>query len=354
MSIAEVARRAGVSATTVSNIINNKRKASEATVLRVRSAMEEIHYLPRPPSQRPGRKSIAHQKNAVGLRKIALVIPNCGLAQFQNPIYSILISAISQAAYERGASMELCRIPNRGQLPENIANGKMDGVIFVLKEGAGPYIDAIKKTPKVGILGDTDLNIDFVTCDNEKMGRLALDYLKNLGVENYACLYDSDHDAQWKRALAFERKAEREGLSIHLEGGKQFPMIDDHLHQPGIAKVEPVLDALLKKVKKPFGLFCPMDLITTAVHPLLYKKGITPGKDVWLVSCDNVIPYLINLSPRPAEIDLHLEAMALRALDQLVWRMQNPSAPFNMISVEPLLITPEGVEAEIEEAPAMA
>jgi LacI family transcriptional regulator len=351
MSIAEVAKRAGVSAATVSNIINNKPKASAATIRRVRSAMEEIHYTPRPSSQRPGRNP--SNPKPMMLRRIALIIPDCGLAQFQNPLYSFLVNALSQAAYERGATMVLSRIPQRGQLPENIRNGEMDGVVFVLKTGVGSHIDAIKKTPKVGILGTTETLMDSITVDNGRAGHMALDYLKSLGVKTYACLYDSSHWAQATRARTFRERGEKEGLPVHLESGPNLLIINDHLHEPDVAKIESVLHALLPRVKKPFGLFCPTDLITTSVYPLLYQRGIIPGKDVFLISCDNEVPYLIGLHPKPAEIDLNLEAMARRTLDQLAWRMENPSEPLNTVLIQPLLIPPDRVEAELkpEETP---
>ena len=45
-TIVDVARRAGVSVTTVSYVLNNRPGISEATRARVRAAAEELHYAP--------------------------------------------------------------------------------------------------------------------------------------------------------------------------------------------------------------------------------------------------------------------------------------------------------------------
>jgi len=45
-TIEDVARRAGVAASTVSNLLNNKGRMSEETRLRIRTAMDELHFTP--------------------------------------------------------------------------------------------------------------------------------------------------------------------------------------------------------------------------------------------------------------------------------------------------------------------
>ena len=54
MSIIEIAKLAGVSHTTVSRVMNNEGNVSPETAKKVRAAMKESGYVPKPPSMRRG------------------------------------------------------------------------------------------------------------------------------------------------------------------------------------------------------------------------------------------------------------------------------------------------------------
>lgn len=61
------------------------------------------------------------------------------------------------------------------------------------------------------------------------------------------------------------------------------------------------MDSLIELKKTPLGLFLTMDVLAPSVYAQLGRVGLTVGKDIHVVSCNNELPYLNPLHPQPAE-----------------------------------------------------
>ena len=62
---------------------------------------------------------------------------------------------------------------------------------------------------------------------------------------------------------------------------------------------------------------------------------------MWLVSCNNELPYLDRLNPPPATLDIRAESIGRRSVEQLLWRLGHSTVPERIRKlVEPSLITP--------------
>ena len=105
---------------------------------------------------------------------------------------------------------------------------------------------------------------------------------------------------------------------------------------------------------RPTGLFVSEDRLLPAVDAALAEHGLVsgPGGDVELISCNNERPHLARLRHAPvAEIDIRVESIGRRAVEQLVWRLRHPEAPLERIRsmVEPVVVEPGSTR---EDAPA--
>src|SRR5438874_1188717 len=68
---------------------------------------------------------------------------------------------------------------------------------------------------------------------------------------------------------------------------------------------------------------------------------IGPGKTE-LISCNNEEPYLVGLIPKPAVIDIRVESIGARGVDQLLWRLEHPDIHERIITaIEPFVVTNE-------------
>ena len=68
--------------------------------------------------------------------------------------------------------------------------------------------------------------------------------------------------------------------------------------------LEALVEAFVRAESRATGLFIPRDEETVAVYRLLLARGVVPGRDVTVISCDNEEMRLSGLDPRPASIEL--------------------------------------------------
>ena len=97
-SVIDVARRAGVSLGTVSNVLNRPERVAPATRERVRRAIEELEFV---------RNEAARQLRTGRSRTIGLIVLDVG-----NPFFTDLAAGVENAAEEAGLSVILCNSGN--------------------------------------------------------------------------------------------------------------------------------------------------------------------------------------------------------------------------------------------------
>ncbi|MEE4377920.1 MAG: LacI family DNA-binding transcriptional regulator, partial [Candidatus Competibacteraceae bacterium] len=124
VTITDVAKLAGVSISTVSYALSNKRPISEETRRHIQQAIEELGYRPNPSAKRlaSGEKS----------RNIGFVLPlkGIGITGLEMKFISGAASAINEAGY----TFVLLAHPDRN--PENMLRFAQNGVVdgFILME----------------------------------------------------------------------------------------------------------------------------------------------------------------------------------------------------------------------------
>lgn len=92
-TIHDVARRAGVSGSTVSRVLHGDRRISQATQERVRRALQELQYRPH---------SVARSLATRSTRTLGLVLPNDPTDLFQNTFFISAMRGLSIVAQARG------------------------------------------------------------------------------------------------------------------------------------------------------------------------------------------------------------------------------------------------------------
>ena len=94
VTIKDVARRAGVSAATVSRVLAGKTIVSQELCERVLSAAEELEYQP----SRVARSLRVQRSRIVGLI----------ISDIQNPFFTALVRAVEDVAYRNDYGVFLC------------------------------------------------------------------------------------------------------------------------------------------------------------------------------------------------------------------------------------------------------
>lgn len=174
VTINDVAKLAGVSRGTVSNVINNIKVRPEYKE-KVERAIEELGYVP---------NAYARSLKSNRTHTIALILPTVWF-----PFFSKLTNDMEQELRRRGYKMLLCNSQNDYQLELEYVTmakeNKVDGILAVTYSDIAPYV-VNSNIPMVAIERYFSARIPFVSTDNFQGGQMAAAKLLELGCKRLA------------------------------------------------------------------------------------------------------------------------------------------------------------------------
>lgn len=345
MTMSKVAKQAGVSYSTVSRVINGLVPGDSQTAVKVKKAMKEIGYVPPPPSSRRG----PHPKSKTGLDtgNIGVLLFGVTMQVVQNMTASSVIHAVETRLAEKGLNLVLGSCTDMKTIPMLASKGKVDGLILFASEAypSEAIMEKIRSFPVTWVF-TTDVEWgDHVRPDNEWIARHATRYFLEKGIRHVA-YWNCAHSrlAFQKRLLFFKECMEKEGGVVEALTARTEPENFEKTARELVGK-------LLEISPRPQGIFVGHDQQLPMLYRLLRERGVEPMKDFEIMGCDRYALPLSILDPKPATIDINAEEMGRRAVDQLLWRMENPKESDGItLLVRPRLVYPEELEKPLLES----
>ncbi|MER9653548.1 substrate-binding domain-containing protein [Mesorhizobium sp. M0152] len=181
--LADIAKAAGVSHGTASNVFSRPEIVREEVRERVKAAAEAMGYGGPDPK---GRLLRAGKVNAIG---VATAEPLSYF--FDDPFARVMMAGISQACDATGAGISLVSAANSEQLAWNIQSALVDGFIVFCIEGGSRLVELARerKLPFVALdLDSEDGSVAAIGVDNIAGAGLAARHLTDLGHRRFAVL----------------------------------------------------------------------------------------------------------------------------------------------------------------------
>lgn len=181
--LADVAKAAGVSHGTASNVFSRPEIVREEVREQVLAAAQKLGYAGPDPK---GRLLRAGKVNAIG---VATAEPLSYF--FDDPFARVVMSGISQACDATGAGISLVSAVNQEQLAWNIQSALVDGFVVFCLEGGSRLVELTRerRLPFVALdFGFDDETIAAVGVDDVAGARLAARHLAELGHRRLAVL----------------------------------------------------------------------------------------------------------------------------------------------------------------------
>jgi LacI family transcriptional regulator len=271
----DVARLAGVSRATVSNVINSARYVSPELVKRVENAIRQLNYFPNGVA-----KSLAVKKTF----SVGLLVP-----RIASPFYPYVISAIEKTLAKEGYSIIL------GDSNENLAKEekilrvlvekRVDGLLWVpCGEKNADFIRPLARSGIPVVIIDRRLEkdeFDTVVSDNLNAGKIATEYLLSLGYRRIAILTFSQKIVPGKERLQGYYEAHREA---RVKVDKELVCI---ARFPEFKNIRLKLASLLQRPEKPEAIFACTDLLTLAVIQEIKREGLRIPQDIAVIGFDD-------------------------------------------------------------------
>ncbi len=344
MSMIQVAKAAGVSQATVSYVINGKGGVSPGTAKRVEMAMKKLNYVPKPLADRRGPKKVDLNGLKYGCMGVIFYGKHANMVNY--PFYARLVHAVEDELSARNLSMMMLRLESSEQIADSYH--KMDGAIVCGPEENFPRIAGL---PLVRVFGHPDVFdepvCDHIEPDNERIGVMAAGYLTSRGHKRVGFLNPIlptmrhlSVEARQRSFIDYCSRSCNIECEVYdvpfLERTPQGRLYEYH----EIPVLEEFLVEFCANRDRPTGLFIPIDANLVIIQKSLRDKGVIPGKDIELIGCNNEIPLLEGLDPRPATIDINAEQIAKCVVERLLYRVgeKEQSHDVIQISVQPKLI----------------
>ncbi|RJT37298.1 LacI family DNA-binding transcriptional regulator [Mesorhizobium waimense] len=181
--LADIAKAAGVSHGTASNVFSRPEIVREEVRERVKAAAEAMGYAGPDPK---GRLLRAGKVNAIG---VASTEPLSYF--FDDPFARVMMAGISEACDATGAGIALVSAGNKEKLAWNIQSALVDGFILFCIDGGPRLVELTRerKLPFVALeLGFEDDTVSAIGVDNVAGARLAARHLCELGHRRFAVL----------------------------------------------------------------------------------------------------------------------------------------------------------------------
>lgn len=299
ISIREVARLAGVSASTVSRVINGTAKVEPEKKARVLRVIEETGFVPNEVARTLFRKSA---------KTIGLIVPS-----IRNPYFTELASHIDAYALQSGFRPFLC---NTGYDPEKEKAAvqmlvSMNADAIIVTSCSEHLQETLNNCPIPVVALDaalygTDVEA-CIYCDYYEGGRMSTEYLLEKGCQNIVCIKGPQH--------RYSARARYQGyLDVCRERNLPEQTVDcDYDFDRGIAMTE----ELLRKYPDVDGIIACNDIVAISTYKVLYKKNMSVPEQVQLIGFDD-ISFASLLSPELTTICQPIKEMAEKAVELVV------------------------------------
>lgn len=291
VTIRQVAEAAGVSITTVSQILNGKgERFSKATRDKVMQIRNQLHYVP----DFSARNLILHSSKLLGV-----LIPD-----LNNPFFSTFVEGI-QAVSRDAAYMTMVFAANHDPELETyylkrLLERSVDGLIIASSSITSDAIDELVKPAGVPYLlfdqNQVHDNEDRIEVDDYHGGQLAAQHLLGLGHQRIAMLMSEvplvNVQKRWQ------------GFYDTLAAARITParVNADLTMRGGYAACQDLVDTGATAV------FCANDEMTLGLYRGLYERGLRVPDDMSVVGYDNialdeyVVPKLTTISQPIADL----------------------------------------------------
>jgi LacI family transcriptional regulator len=329
ITIADVARRAGVSMMTVSRVVNDKDGVSPATRQRIRLIVNELGYRPSGIA-----RGLATQRTGT----LGLVVPDVA-----NPFFSDVVRGAEQIAYQQGYSLLLCNTEEDPQreldVLQLLEEKRVDGIVVcssrlapeLLRLALIHYPAAVLVNQHVTLTEGTSI-VGAVLLEDEIGGQIATSHLIRRGHRSIGYLSGP--------AVSFSGQRRGRGYLSALSAAGIEPL-------PGwVCSCKPTVEGgqhasqlLLNQYPELTALFCYNDLVAVGALQTSVDMGRRVPEDLAVVGYDDIhLAALVTPALTTCRVDR--EALGGCATNLLLQHLK-PSTARNSPGCETISLMPE-------------
>lgn len=332
VTLKEISKRANVSVSTVSAILNNRPTcfAGEKTRKRVLEIAEELGYYPN-----LLYRSLRNKKT----NTIGLIIPHLYYSEITIDI-ELLETLLWNNSFHLFIGYTRNDLEKEEALIRDFLSRRVDGIIFVIgkEKGENKEIEKIinKNFPFITVGRFENLKTDFVSTDYFKGGYIAGKHLFEAGYERFGILFieeDGKDLTVKERKYGFLNFAKEKNLEVkeyYIE--KKYAENVEKL----IERSQITATKILKDKKRPDAIFASNDEIAAGIIKSALSIGIKIPKELGVIGFDNSLSSILSpisiTTIRPKK-----ELVAKRVVENIIKKIEEEKEKIEEF-IEPELI----------------
>jgi DNA-binding LacI/PurR family transcriptional regulator len=309
MQMADIARLAGVSASTVSRALSGSPLIPEATRNRITELANSLGY----------RVNVgAANLRKRGVQTVGVVILGDSMQMISDPFLLSILGSVADTLDERGISLLLTRLKDnrRHVLSDLVESGQVGGLIVIGQLTLHDYLNELTRNGFPMVVWGANLPdalYPVVGGDNAMGGYLATRHLIEQGCRRIAFFGDTSHPEAGQRYQGYARALTEAGIALDPRLLQSFLF--------GDSRIREVIDGWLDQKLGFDAIFASSDVTAISLMGSLNERGISVPGEVRLIGYDDIAlaehvhPTLTTIRQPTGEagralVDLLFEALA--------------------------------------------
>jgi LacI family transcriptional regulator len=307
ITIYEVAKKAGVSISTASKALNDRKDVGEDTKERIREIAREMNYEP------------SHFARALAMRKTGsigvITVRYYQAPMLTNPFYSKIIEGIEEELINYNLNL-VTNVLRRDQvenfeIPKMVKEKSVDGIIL-LGHMPEKFVKMLIDKASAAVMVDNEagsIPISSVLMENMEGARKAVEYLIETGHRKIAYVSGpSDRYSFLQRAQGYRKAHKLKGLQVD----EKLVIFNDK-EESGYEWMKVILNG----PDKPDAIFACNDVHAILAINMLKDNGLSVPEDVSVMGFDN-IDLSEHFIPSLTTVDINKPAMGSKAVQILM------------------------------------
>ena len=329
ITIRDVAKKAGVSVSTVSRAFNNYSDISDNTRDAILKIAEELGYKPNIVA-----KSLGSNKHF----RLGMLVENYETSGILNPLVFEILMSFRDTASKQGYEIVLLSTTSEDQKSESLTKlfneKQLDGAFIMGLRTTDEYFMELKNVKFPCVVNDINIEnemVGSVGVDSVRGAFLAIEHLIKLGHKKIAFINGhKEAIVSYERLDGFYLAMNRYGIQIDPD----LIQYGDFGDKSGEIAIENLLNA-----KKEFtAVFCASDLMAVGAVNMLNNLGYSVPEDISVVGFDDI--YIAQyMKPKLSTIRQNREKIGQSAANVLINMVMGQR--IGRVMIEPELVARE-------------
>jgi LacI family transcriptional regulator len=333
LTLEDIAKRAGVSRSTVSRVVNNQPNVKDSVRNRVLEVIKTTGYQP----HAAARTLASHRSLMIGL-----VVHRNASGFFTDPYFPNLTRGIAKGCNQQDYSLALFLVGTQEDedkiLPRVSGSGMLDGILVQAGHHGDVLIDKLVQSPVPLVIVGRPFHVDgvnYIDVDNVKGSYSAVNHLVGLGYQRIGTITGPGGSTVGVDRLEGYRKALIEN---EYEIDETLVTEGDFTEMGGYEGMNRLFPA------KPDAIFAASDIMAIGAMRAVNEAGLGVPEDIAIIGFDD-IPMTNPPDPPLSTIHQPVYQFGIKAVDMLIDVIENGGKPARRVVMDTELIIRESCGA---------